>query len=271
MLQSRIQRPIPERLSHYTDLAALKSILSDQEGKGICFRAFSNKCKNDDQETKMGEYMLNRIREVIPFASILDRFSGYENSASISFMEGDVNGHMLEKYDSYRLEFDLRAIGVGFLSGGLVDCEYEPISQLEAYANEYCKMISSTFSFIPDLQAKYGKFSQQALNNVVSFIMMENDVMQKVFCLKEKQWSDEREWRLVFELKHDDSNIRYQNGKPYIEYYLDKSLLTGITVICSKDNKDQAQKDAYDIKKYVSDRGYNAKVRVEVFEKRDKE
>ena len=57
MLQSRIQRPIPKRLSHYTDLAALKSILSDQEGKGICFRAFSNKCKNDDQEIKMGEYM----------------------------------------------------------------------------------------------------------------------------------------------------------------------------------------------------------------------
>ena len=99
MLQSRIQRPIPKRLSHYTDLAALKSILSDQEGKGICFRAFSNKCKNDDQEIKMGEYMLNRVREVIPCASILDRFSGYENSASIPFMEGDVNEHMLEKYD----------------------------------------------------------------------------------------------------------------------------------------------------------------------------
>lgn len=271
MLQSRIQRPIPERLSHYTDLAALKSILSDQEGKGICFRAFSNKCKNDDQETKMGEYMLNRVREVIPFASILDRFSGYENSASISFMEGDVNGHMLEKYDSYRLEFDLRAIGVGFLSGGLVDCEYEPISQLEAYANEYCKMISSTFYFIPDLQAKYGKFSQQALNNVVSFIMMENDIMQKVFCLKEKQWSDEREWRIVLSLKPDDDNVQYCNGKPYLNYYFDKNLLTGVTVICSKDNKDQAQKDANDIKKYVSDRGYNAKVRVEVFEKRDKE
>ena len=110
MLQSRIQRPIPKRLSHYPDLAALKSILSDQEGKGICFRAFSNKCKNDDQEIKMGEYMLNRVREVIPCASILDRFSGYENSASISFMEGDVNGHMLEKYDSYRLEFMAFAI-----------------------------------------------------------------------------------------------------------------------------------------------------------------
>lgn len=265
MLQSRIQRPIPERLSHYTNLEALKSILSDPEGKGICFRAFSNKCKNDDLETKMGEYMLNRVREVIPCASILDRFHGYDNSASISFMEGDVNEHMLVKYDPYRLEFDLRTLGVGFLAGGLVDCEYEPISQLEEYANEYCKMISSTFSSIHDLQIKYGKFSQQALNKVVSFIMMENDIMQKVFCLKEEHWSEEREWRLVFELKPDDPNIRYQNKKPYIEHYLDKKLLTGITVFCSEDNKDQAQKDADDIKKYISERGYHADVRVEAF------
>ena len=35
MLQSRIQKQIPERLSHYTNLEALKSILSDQDGKGI--------------------------------------------------------------------------------------------------------------------------------------------------------------------------------------------------------------------------------------------
>lgn len=267
MLQSRIQRPIPERLSHYTDLESLKSILSDQDGKGICFWAFSNKCKNDDLETKMGEYMLNRVRKVLPCASILDKFGGYENSASISFMEGEVNEHMLKKYAPYRLEFDLSELGVGFLSGGLVDCEYEPVSKLEEYANEYCEMISSTYNSIPGLQAKYGKFSQQAFDNVVSFIMMENDIMQKVFCLKEERWSKEREWRLVFELKPDNHNIRYHNGKPYIEYYLDKRLLTGITVFCSEENQGQAQKDANDIEKYLMERNYNANVRVEVFER----
>ena len=46
---------MPERLSHYTNKEALKSILSDQEGKGICMRAFSNRCKNDEQEIRMGE------------------------------------------------------------------------------------------------------------------------------------------------------------------------------------------------------------------------
>lgn len=34
MLQSRMQRQIPERLSHYTSLASLKSILSDDDGNG---------------------------------------------------------------------------------------------------------------------------------------------------------------------------------------------------------------------------------------------
>ena len=47
--------------------------------------------------------------------------------------------------------------------------------------------------------------------------MMELDIIGKVLGLKEQQWSDEREWRLVFELKPDDPNIRYQNGKPYID------------------------------------------------------
>ena len=97
MLQSRMQRQIPERLSHYTSLESLKSILSDDDGNGICFWAFSNKCKNDDQEIRMGEYMLNRVKAALPSkSSLLYEFSGYENTASVSFMEGEVNQHMLE-------------------------------------------------------------------------------------------------------------------------------------------------------------------------------
>lgn len=125
MLQSRIQKQIPERLSHYTTLEALKSILSDEEGKGICLWAFSNKHKNDDQEIKMGEYMLKRVRKALSTkSSLLHQLSGYENTASVSFMEGDVNQHMLDVYGRYRLEFDLRKVGIGILSEGLVDCEY---------------------------------------------------------------------------------------------------------------------------------------------------
>ena len=43
MLLARKQKQIPERLSHYTNMVSLKSILSDKEGKGICLWAFSNK------------------------------------------------------------------------------------------------------------------------------------------------------------------------------------------------------------------------------------
>ena len=265
MLQSRIQRPIPEKLSHYTNLDALKSILSDKEGKGICFRAFSNRCKNDDQEIRMGEYMLKRVREVLPpNSTMLNQFGGYENSASFSFNEGDVNKHMLE-YGHYRLEFDLRKIGVDFLTGGIIDCEYESNRELVEFADEYCEMISNKFNSIPALQNVFGKFSPFVSANLVDFFMMEYDIMRKVFCLKERQWSEEREWRLVFGL-NEIANIHYHKGKPYMNYYLDKNMLTGITVFCSHETLENAQKDAEDIADYISERGYNAKVRVEVFE-----
>jgi len=263
MLQSRIQRPIPERLSHYTDLNSLKSILSDKEGKGICLWAFSNRHKNDDQEIRMGEYMLKRVRDVLPSASLLHQFGGYENTASFSFNEGDVNKHMLE-YGQFRLEFDLRENGVGLLTDGIIDCEYVADSELEEYADEYCDLIANTFNSIPSLQKRYGKISDPPINNLIGFIQMELDIMGKVFCLKERQWSEEREWRKVMTL-NDNANIHYHNGKPYVEYYLDKKYLTGITVFCTPDTKYNAQKDANDIKKYIHDRGYKAEVKVEVF------
>lgn len=265
MLQSRIQRPIPERLSHYTDLIGLKSILSDKDGKGICLWAFSNRHKNDDQEIKMGEYMLKRVREVLPKnATMLNQFGGYENSASFSFMEGEINEYMFNKYEHYRLEFDLREIGIGLFSRGLIDCEYVPKSELEEFADEYCDMISSKFISIPALQEKYGKYSPHVFANLGDFFMMELDIMRKVFCLKEQQWSDEREWRLVFGL-NDNANIHYHKGKPYVEYYLDKKYLTGITVFCTPDAIGKAENDADDIRGYIHDRGYKDNVKVEVF------
>ena len=266
MLQSRIQRQIPEMLSHYTNIEALKSILSDNEGKGICLRAFSNKCKNDDQELKMGEYMLNRVRSALStHASLLHCLRGYENSASVSFMEGDVNQHMLDTYGRYRLEFDLRKIGIGVLFNGLVDCEYVSENDLKEYANEYCKMIRRALNSIPKLQERYGKMSAPSFYKTIDFLMMEQDIIAKVFCMKELKWRDEQEWRKVFELKLNDTNIHYLNRKPYVEYYLDKRCLTGITVFCTNGNLEAAQCDASEIEHYISERGYNANVRVEVF------
>lgn len=264
MLLARKQKQIPERLSHYTNMVSLKSILSDKEGKGICLWAFSNKHKNDDKEIRMGEYMLKRVRNVLPTnASLLNQFGGYEDSASISFNEGGVNKHMLG-YGHYRLEFDLRDIGVGLLAGGLIDCEYVPESELEEFADEYCNMISSKFNSIPASQEKYGKSFPLVLANLKDFIMMENDIMTKVFGLKEQQWSDEAEWRKVIQL-NNQAKIHYFNGKPYVEYYLDKTYLTGITVFCTSDTIGKAQKDADDIRNFIHDREYKAGVKVEIF------
>ena len=263
MIGARAQKQIPERLSHYTDLKSLKSILSDKEGKGICIWAFSNRHKNDDQEIRMGEYMLKRVRKALSTdSSMLHQFGGYENSSSISFNEGEVNKHML-KYGHYRLEFDLRDIRVSLLNG-IIDCEYVAENDLKDYADEYCELIAGMYNSIPALQKKYGKISDPPINNLIGFIQMEIDIMRKVFCLKEQKWSEEREWRKVMQL-NDKDKIRYYEGKPYVEYYLDKKYLTGITVFYSPGSIDQAKKDVDDIEKYISERGYNAKVRMEVF------
>ena len=84
MIRARKQKQIPEVLSHYTKLKSLKSILSDKEDKGICLWAFSNRHKNDDQEIRMGEYMLKRVRDALSSSSsMLHHFGGYEKSASL--------------------------------------------------------------------------------------------------------------------------------------------------------------------------------------------
>ena len=204
----------------------------------------------------MGEYMLKRVRKALPTsASLLNQFSGYENTASVSFMEGDVNQHMLDVYGRFRLEFDLRKLGIGLLSGGLVDCEYIAENELEEYADEYCEMISNTLVSIPKLQEKYGMMSAPPINNLFDFLMMEMDLMAKVICLKEQKWSEEKEWR----------KVHYLNGKPYVEYYLDKSFLTGITVFCSSVTFDKARRDADEITDFISERGFNADVKVGLF------
>ena len=214
MLQSRLQRQIPERLSHYTNKEALESMLSDKEGKGICLWAFSNRHKNDDQEIRMGEYMLKRILNSYSFpkASLLHKFGGYENTASFSFMEGEVNEHML-KYGHYRLEFDLRELGIGLLNDGLIDCEDVSENELEEYADEYCEMICQTYNSISDLQKKYGKYSLFATNRIGGFFMMELDIIGKVLGLKEQQWSDERDMSFLDKLIAFSKGLQKYNKK----------------------------------------------------------
>ena len=147
-----------------------------------------------------------------------------------------------------------------------IDCEYVSESELKEYADEYCEMITSTFNSIPILQKTFGKFSVPPVNTLADFFMMENDIMTKVLGLKEQQWHEEKEWRKVFELKTDNTEIFYHEGKPYVEYFLDKTKLTGITVFCSSSTYDKAQKDADTISRYISERYFDTKVRVEVLE-----
>lgn len=265
MLSSKIQAPIPDRLSHHTKLDACKSILSDANGKGICFWVISNQFKNDDQEIKMGKYMHERIKEVALEHSLLQQFGGYESSASLSFMEGESTSGMIEKYGNIRLEFDLRKhVSLGPLSGGFMNCEYVAEDELVAYADEYCALLKHQQESIPKLQEKYGTHSSFAFNALSGFLMMEMDIMYKVFTIKEKNWSEEKEWRQVLLLKEDDKDIKYTpDGRPYKEFYLPKEALTGVTILYQKEPFEFI-KDKQELDFFLKSKGYNVKVKTQL-------
>lgn len=264
MLQSIVQKTIPERLSHHTNLSACKSILSDVNGKGICFRVISNQCKNDDQEIKMGKYMHERIKKIAFEHSLLQQFGGYESSASLSFMEGELNIGMIEKYGNIRLEFDLRKhVSLGALTGGFMNCEYVAEEELVEYADEYCALLIHQQESIPKLQEKYGTHSSFAFNAIGEFLMMEMDIMYKVFTIKEKKWSEEKEWRQVLQLNEGDSDIKQTpDGRPYKEFFLPKEALTGVTILYQQEPfKNIAEKS--ELESYLKDKGYNISVKTE--------
>lgn len=247
MLVTKVQQKIPSKLCHHTSLDALFGILGKDN---ICFWAVSNLRKNDDQEIQMGEYMLNRVREVVPNLSLLQKFGGYYESASISFMEGDSDAQMISKYGRYRLEFDLRGhVSHGPFTGGFMMCEYVCTDELEAYADEFCDCITHYIQLAPE--------NVGALMEAVS---MEYDAMYKVFTIKEEQWSNEKEWRQIVHLKEGEEDVYYtKEGKPYKNYYFPKEALTGVTIFC-KSNEDYSS-EIQKIKSFLKLQGYDVPVR----------
>lgn len=265
MLQSKIQDPIPERLSHHTNLNACKSILSGPNAKGICFWVISNQCKNDNQEIKMGKYMHERIKEVAFKHSLLRQFNGYESSASLSFMEGESTTGMIEKYGNIRLEFDLRKhVSLGALTGGFMNCEYVAEDEIVEYADEYCALLKHQQDSIPKLQEKYGVHSPFAFNAMADFLMMEADIMYKVFTIKEKKWSEEKEWRQVLQLREGDTDVKLTpDGRPYKEFFLPKEALTGVTILYQQEPF-RYMDVKHELEPFLKEKGYNVPLKTQL-------
>jgi cell division protein YceG involved in septum cleavage len=171
MILRQSPRPTPAQLSHHTSLDALYSILGETEGPGVCFRAVSNKYKNDAEELKMGEYMLEKVRSVLSH-SMLHQIKGYEDSASISFMEGETTGYMLNEYGNCRLDFDLRTLNRGYFDGHLMDCEYIQKDNLKQFADEYVQRMLNILQEIKNLQQKHGTNSCEAVALLPEFVMI---------------------------------------------------------------------------------------------------
>lgn len=217
---------MPSRLSHHTSLAGLKGILSNKEGKGICFYAVSNMYKNDKEEINMGEYILQHVRNMFHTESILHKIGRYRESASVSFTEGESTSYMIGEYGKYRLDFDFREyeqIGNVF-SEGFLNCEYVDNEDLSNYANEYARKLLEIYE-----QSKRYK----AL--AIDYIMMVNDLICKIFTIKEIKWSKEKEWRKTVLLDESKSDTFFDsNNRPYLKVYFPKQALKAVVIFKNK-------------------------------------
>lgn len=270
MLKNCIQKEIPFRLSHHTNIDGFKGILScDVPAYGeICFRAVSNKYKNDAREIEMGGYIQKVIKAALDkkgAKSIVQRINMYKNSASVSFMEGKTNRHMVKEYGEIRLEFDLNdseSIGIDFM-----DCEYAHPIEIKSYAKEYSKLITETYSRIQDSQEHFGKSSAESINGLCSFLELEIDIIQKIFVLKEYKWHNEKEWRKVVFLVESSPEVMWTPGKdsrPYKNVYYPKEALTGVTVFSKSLFYKPSKKYVEEVRDYLSLKGFN----VPIYERR---
>jgi hypothetical protein len=240
-----VQMKIPARLSHHTSLSAAYSILGEKEQKGICFRAISNKFKNDDAEMELGIKLLNRIKRLNTHL-LLNKIGGYEQSASISFMEGKTNEHMLSEYGKVRLEFDFRKLfGIGILGGDIVKCEY---------------MDEKTFNHISSM---YESLMTNFLKNksMENIITLEGDILHKIFTIKDSKWRNEEEWRIVIDTTNKEVH-QTSNGYPYVNYTIVKKALKGVTIFYDDSDEEEMRAEAAKMKKFLILHKYNAYVKV---------
>ena len=233
MIKERQQTEIPSRLSHHTTFEGLKGILSEIDSKGICFRAVSNRYKNDDQEIKMGEYMLQYIRENISFESSLNHFDGYNESASISFIAGESPSKMEMDYGRFRIELDLRNhVRLGLNTFGFIDCEYVSKEDLKTYTIEYTSKYKRC---IERLESS----SKKNIDGLIEMINIINDLKYKVYALKELKWAEENEWRIIVPLKETDPETLWTESKPskpYKNFYLPTECLLAVSVFAKDES-----------------------------------
>lgn len=195
--------------------------------------------------------MLDRVRKCAPNLSLLQKFGGYDESASISFMEGNTHLSMLRKYGKYRLEFDLRNnVSHGPFIGGFMKCEYVHEGELKKYADEFCELL-----------VRFMSMAATNPNALVELIHMENDTMYKVFTIKEQKWKYENEWRQVLHLKEGAPDVFYTpDGKPYKNFYLPKNVLTGVTVFCN--DYEDISYDVQSVRTFLTTHGYDVPVMI---------
>lgn len=240
MITNIMQKPIPACLGHHTSFKNLYSILTSGIGKNqeICFWAFSNMYKNDEEEIELGlklQAIVDAEMRKISDKSMFQKAGGYKQSASISFMEGESTLYMLRNYGAFRLDFDFRHIEAIGLADFL-DCEYVNKNDIEEYGLEYASMICTKFQELYNNRNNPERFSNSNITNLFDYIMMDIDLLRKPLIVKEYKWHNECEWRKIIQIKEGDVDIYSKENRPFKKVYYPIKTLTGVTLLFDTKN-----------------------------------
>jgi hypothetical protein len=219
MIISRKNRSIPSCLSHYTSEDGLKGICCKEY---ICIRAYSNQCKNDQEEIKIGKKILDCARVSFDTKQRFRNLLDYQKSASISFTENGTTDYMVKEYGGYRLDFDLRDYkSREIICDHVFECEYVNGNDIDVYACEYSQFIKNNYTIMHEHPA-------DLLERLEDHIMMENDLILKPFLVKKDVWGNEKEWRLIFFLG-ESTNL--DDDKPYKNIEIPKKTLKRVVIV----------------------------------------
>lgn len=226
-------RNIPNALFHYTSVDNFKSIIqsNNEDGKEICFWAFSNRYKNDECELKYGKKIHEMVCTELKDKNKLEYLDKPKDECYLlSFSKVELSFIMIERYckgnSCIRLDFDFTDI---LNPQKILPCEYRYSSELDDYATMFREKYNELFELQSDFKNSNSKNLFDILNMCMEETTLKYSLKEKIYTIKEKtEWENEQEWRMI--LFPDESNQVYKdnNGHPYVKKYFPIKCLNSV-------------------------------------------
>ena len=247
-LEAVVPRRIPNILYHYTDLDSALNIIQggDNDEHAICFLLKNASSKNDELELKLGNIIINKVKEVVKnsgFNSFLNNVEYDPDKIYFnSFTENDeVNEYMLEEYGNVRLEFTFSHLSDHRYFS---ECNYLFRDDADEIADAYLSRFQ-VFKVSPSL-ISYCQY-------IPDFLSL---IYQVPFIKFREKWAKESEWRHVFYEHHHDERKYQHNGFPKLKVFYPKKCLVGVTFFSLNGDDENKCKEYNTLQFHLQDKGW---------------